>query len=515
MIDRRNLLALIAAAALQPRMGAAAVEDPHPFGFEALQDLARNLRAAPYAPARSPADEVLDRIEYVEHGEIRHDPRKAFLLGSRYPVTAFPLGRLFRRPVRLYALVDGTASELPYDASLFEHPAGGPGVDLPPDAGFAGFRLHDRSAGSWGDWAAFLGASYFRSDGDERQYGISARGIAINTADPKPPHVEEFPDFTRFYVSPSRDGVVQVLALLEGPSLTGAFRFLLRRSPRVTFTVSSRLYLRADVRRLGIAPGTSMYNYSETLRYRGPDWRPEVHDSDGLLMFNGAGERLWRPLNNPPRLMVSAFADVGPKGFGLMQRDRSYASYRDQVAYQRRPHLWVEPDGDWGRGTVQLVEIPTETEYHDNIVAFWVPETPARAGDDLSFDYVLRFSSAEPGNGGLARCVATRLSRMASTPADERPPGSPDVHRDFVIEFSGAGIRGLDPSACVPTLTASRGATSRLVVEPEPDGSGNWRVFFRMHALGPEPIELRLSLAHAGRPVAETWLYQYHPEQFA
>lgn len=517
-IDRRALLAVLAASTLAPKLAEAKVDAPRPFDFLDLQEMAKRLRSRPYKAPVSPAAAVLDRIDYVEHGDIRHSHDKALFKDTEFPVTYFPLGQLFRKPVRLFSLVEGMASEIPYAKDLFQQPSGGPGNDLPDDAGFAGFRIHDREnrgGGAWGDWAAFLGASYFRSAGDDRQYGISARGIAVNTADPLPPHEEEFPDFTRFYVSPAKDGAIQVLALLEGPSLTGAFRFSIRRDPKVAFSITSKLYLRKDLRRLGIAPGTSMYNYSETLRYRGPDWRPEVHDSDGLLMQTGAGERIWRPLNNPPRLMVSAFSDENPRGFGLMQRDRSYANYRDQVRYERRPHLWVEPRGDWGKGSVQLVEIPTETEYHDNIVAFWVPERPARAGDDLSFDYVLNFSAQEPGNGYLAHCVATRMSRIAPTPVEDRVEGRPDTHRDFVVEFGGATLAGKDPAACAPEAGASRGTISMLDVVPEPDGSTNWRVFFRVHAAGPEPVELRLVLRYADRQIAETWLYQYHPEHYA
>lgn len=516
MIDRRAFLSVLAAASLAPKAAVAGIDAPFAFDFATLQSLARDLRGREYVPAVSPADAVLDRIHYVEHGEIRHDPRKAFLRESEFPITAFPLAKLFRRPVRLYGLMDGKASEFRYDSKLFAHPSGGPGLDLPEDAGFAGFRLHDRDkagGATWGDWAAFLGASYFRASGDESQYGISARGVAVNTEAPLGDQHEEFPDFTRFYVSPAKGGAVEVLALLEGPSLTGAFRFVIRHKPHATFDVSCRLYLRKDVRRLGIAPGTSMFDHSETIRWRRTDWRPEVHDSDGLLMASGAGEWIWRPLNNPPRVMVSYFADESPKGFGLMQRDRSYDNYLDPgVRYDRRPHLWVEPKGSWGKGTVQLVEIPTSDEYHDNIVAFWTPSRPAKAGDDLSFDYLLRFSAREPGPKGLARCVDTRTSRIFETIEEERVPGGEPTHRDFILEFSGPSLAGKDPKKAIANLWCSRGHTSQVHVERSVRGRNGWRVFFRVHARGELPVELGLSISHGGRQVIETWLSQYHPE---
>lgn len=519
MIDRRAFLSVLAVASLVPKAALSRVDAPFAFDFETLQSLARDLRGRPYVPAVSPADAILDKIHYVEHGEIRHDPKKAFLPDSEFPFTAFPLAKLFRKPVRLFTLVGGKASEIPYDANLFAHPSGGPGIDLPDDAGFAGFRLHDRvrgGGGSMGDWAAFLGASYFRADGDENQYGISARGVAVNTEAPLGDQFEEFPDFTRFYVSPAKGGAVEVLALLDGPSVTGAFRFVIRHKPHATFDVNCRLYLRKDVRRLGIAPGTSMFDHSETIRWRRNDWRPEVHDSDGLLMANGSGEWIWRPLNNPPRVMVSYFADESPKGFGLMQRDRAYENYLDPgVRYDRRPHLWVEPKAAWGKGTIQLVEIPTSDEYHDNIVAFWVPEKPARAGDDLSFDYRLRFSAAEPGPARLAKCVATRTSRIFETIPEERPAGGEPTHRDFILEFSGPGLAGKDPKKAKASIWANRGHVSQIHVEPRPQDPNAWRVFFRVHARGELPVELGVSIAYEGKAVTETWLSQYHPEHLA
>ena len=88
-------------------------------------------------------------------------------------------------------------------------------------AGFAGFRV--QFATNWkADIAAFLGASYFRAVGDDtRQYGLSARGLAIDTAFARP---EEFPRFTAFWFErPSRDaGTLTLYALLDSPSIAGA-----------------------------------------------------------------------------------------------------------------------------------------------------------------------------------------------------------------------------------------------------------------------------------------------------
>jgi len=321
---------------------------------------------------------------------------------------------------------------------------------------------------------------------------------------------EEFPDFTQFFFEPGAPGsdTVVVYALLDGPSITGAYRFAMQRGQGVTMEIDKHLFLRRDVERLGLAPATSMYWYSETVKGTGMDWRPEVHDSDGLAIWNGAGEHLWRPLNNPPRTTASSFADRQPRGFGLMQRDRDFEHYLDGVHYERRPSLWVEPLEDWGEGQVQLIELRTDDEIHDNIVAMWVPKAAARAGDHYRLRYRLHWQGNSPVPGALARCVATRLGR-GGQPGQPRPP---QVCK-FVVEFQGAALQalpfGVKPEA---VISASRGNISYVFTEALPNGvPGHWRAQFDLSAAGEEPVELRLHLRHQGQPLSETWLFQYHP----
>ena len=432
MITRRTLAALGllalsplgtpgSARAQGPGLGA-----PEPMDLDRLTALARSLRDAPRAPpppVRGAA--TLDRLTYGPLQEVASPASEGLFPGSAYPVTFFPLGNFYRRPVRIFALEGGTAREALYRPGTFTAPPGNPVHDLPADAGYAGFRLQSAPAGKPGDasdWLAFLGASYFRADGDGRQYGISARGVAIDTA-PGPGRSEEFPDFTRFYVSPAHDGAVEILALLEGDSLTGAYAFSVRRDPHLAIEVEARLFFRRAVSRLGIAPMSSMMWFSEgPSRFLASDWRTEVHDSDGLLMHTGAGEMIWRPLNNPPAVTVSAFSDRSPRGFGLLQRDRDFKSYVDDGYEENRPHLWVEPRGDWGAGSVQLLEIPTQGETDDNIAAMWVPAEAVGPGQDRTYRYLLRWPVEEPVATGLARCVATRATKAAWLSDPERRP---------------------------------------------------------------------------------------------
>jgi len=272
--------------------------------------------------------------------------------------------------------------------------------------------------------------------------------------------------------------------------------------------VDCALYLRNKVSRFGVAPLTSMFWFSETAKATAVDWRPEVHDSDGLSLWTGSGEHLWRPLNNPAEVSVSAFSDDNPRGFGLLQRDRNFDHYLDGVFYERRPSVWIEPKGNWGKGAVQLIEIPTDDEIHDNIVATWVPQQPAAAGSSFEFSYRLHWQADEPSPTPLARCVATRLGN-GGQPGLPRPKGV----RKFMVEFLGAPLAGLAygvmPEA---VLSASRGSFSYVFTEAiANEVPGHWRAQFDLTVEGKEPVEIRLYLKNGDEVLSETWLYQYHP----
>lgn len=501
-----------------------------PFSWDVLIAQAQALAREPYhAPPAPPAD-VLERIDYDAHGKLKYKTDHALFTDGpgRYPVTFFHLGRYFRVPVRMHVIEPSgsqeVARELMYDATYFDMPVDSPARELPQKSGFAGFRFQESRRGDvpsrpgdqeelpWqtNDWVAFLGATYFRAIGQLHQYGLSARAIAIDVAESGV--TEEFPVFTHFYIqSPeSGDEDVTVYGLLDGPSIVGAVRFVMKRERAVIMDVTQTLFLRRDVKRLGLAPLTSMYWFSEKSKNgTDPDWRPEVHDSDGLALWTGAGEHIWRPLNNPPKTTTSAFADNQPRGFGLSQRDRSFSNYLDGVRYERRPSLWVEPLDNWGKGSVQLVEIPTDDEVHDNIVAMWVPEARARAGAQYALSYRLHWVADEPYPGERARVVSTRIGRGGEPGRDDRPLGA----QKFVVELKGGPLTSL-PYGARPeaVLSSSRGQFSLVMVEAVPnDIPGHWRVQFDLTACGPEPVEIRMYLRHNGQALSETWLYQWHP----
>jgi periplasmic glucans biosynthesis protein len=529
MVDRRSMLAgagasiAVAALGLPSKAIAAApnlkLGPPHAFSFEELTKDAQARAVHPYVRDNSLPQDVLDRIDYDAHGKIKFNTDYALFRDGpgSFPVTFFHLGYFFRTPVRMYVLSsagnDPVAREILYDPSYFSMPLDSPARKLPKDAGFAGFRFQESRVGGgpdWrtNDWVAFLGASYFRAIGELEQYGLSGRGIATDVAMADRP--EEFPDFTHFYFEPPPDGgnEVTVYAMLEGPSITGAYRFVMRREKAVLMEIEARLFLRHDIGRLGIAPMTSMYWFSETEKATATDWRPEVHDSDGLALWTGSDEHIWRPLNNPERVAASAFTDKTPRGFGLLQRDRAFDHYLDGVRYERRPSLWVEPMDDWGEGSVQLIELPTDDEIHDNIVAMWTPKQAAKAGTSFRLRYRLYWKANEPHQTTLARCVATRLGRGGEA-GKPRPKG---VYK-FVVEFLGGPLVGLafgvKPQ---PVLRASSGTFSSVLTDAVPDSiPGHWRAQFDFTPAGPNVVDMRLFLKNGDQTLSETWLYQYHP----
>ncbi len=499
-VGRRTFLALLALPALA-RAESLQLAKPQPFSFAKLSERAQKLATQPYRVPERPAPALVQKLDYETVGKVRYKVENA--LAGRYPTTFFHLGSYFPKATRIYTLAGGVAREVVYDPRYFDMPRDSPARAMPKNSGFAGFHVHEaqqRSDWKTQDWVAFLGASYFRAIGALNQYGLSARGIAVNTTEPTG---EEFPDFREYYLESPAQGPMTIYALLDGPSVCGAYRFVCTRGEGVVMDIECALFFRQEVAQLGIAPLTSMFWYSEYDKPYRIDWRPEVHDSDGLALLTGAGERIWRPLNNPPRTVTSSFFDRTPRGFGLMQRDRVADHYLDGVRYENRPSVWVEPLGDWGEGCVQLIEIPTDDEIHDNVVAFWRPQSAPKQGAQLRYRYRLHWLADEPYPATqLARVVATRIGR-GGEPGKPRPKGI----TKFVIDFEGAVLEGTKLKARV---TPSRGHIANVFVEPVPD-TKRVRATFDLDAPGTEAVELRMFLSDGGKALSETWACQYLP----
>jgi glucans biosynthesis protein len=483
---------------------------PAAFDYAVLKGRARALANTAYRPPERLAPQFLRELTYDQYQAIgfRHEHALWAQLPSAFRLEFFHCGRGFKEPVQLYELVNGEAREIRYRPEMFKFD--GSGIDtrqLPADLAFAGFRVHTST--NWReDIAVFLGASYFRARGsDSRQFGLSARGLAIDTA----MDIEEWPRFVAFWLErPSPESRTLVFyGLLDSLSATGAYRFALTPGAPQVMEVDAAMYPRLSVRRLGLAPLTSMYQCGENDRRLANDWRPEIHDSDGLAICTGNGEWLWRPLNNPAAMRISSYLDESPRGFGLLQRDRNFEHYQDDgVFYDRRPSAWIEPKAGWSKGAIQLVELTAPNETFDNIVAYWNPATPAQPGDELLYGYRMYWGTRLPAAPTLAQTVATRTG-LGGVIGHDRQYFS----WRFAVDFAGGELAALAKSTEVePVVSVARGTVEVPSARPL-QSIGGFRVMFDLKPPDDsvEPIDVRLFLRHRKQPLTETWMYQWTP----
>ena len=485
------------------------------FDLNGLTERARALAAAPYREPPPSANPRLAALSYDDYRAIRFQPRAAWWrdAGLPFELQFFHVGGIHTRPVRVHELVAGREVPLSVPAGAFDYGPAAAAVAGQTQAELAGFRVHHalNRPGYKDEFVVFLGASYLRAVGAGQHYGSSARGIAVDTAGGGAG--EEFPVFEAFWIErPARGAQTLTLyALLNGPRVTGAYRFELRPGRVTEVAVQARLFLRGAVNTLGIAPLTSMYfggeNHPQPLQAVG-DFRPEVHDADGLSIETEDGEWLWRPLLNPERPFTTSFAMQGLRGFGLMQRDRAFSSYEDTEArYEQRPSVWVRPEGDWGAGRVELMQFHSPDETNDNVVAYWVPARLPAAGEPLSLHYTLLWQGAAPQAPlRLGRVLQSRRGRGLEAPQ----PGELQFHIDYV---GGA----LDtPSATVPPqafVTSSDNARVLLANVYRNPATKGWRLNLKVQRLdAKQPVELRALLKDGANVLTETWTYALPPE---
>ncbi len=477
------------------------------FGLDDVAERARVLAQSDFE-APEPVPDFLRELTPEQHRAIRFDPARSLWHDdrSRFQVMMIPPGSYYSHAVRLN-VVDGERQDpIPFRRDDFAYPDDELRNRIPADLGYAGFTLTDTKPAS-GERAAVLmfgGASYFRGAGRDQEFGLSGRGVAIDTGLASG---EEFPTFTEFWLErPGPDAeAITIYALLEGESITGAYRFALRPGETSAVTVTARLFLRDAVEQLGLAPLTSMFFYAENAAKPMGQWRPEVHDSDGLLIHDrGSGEWLWRPLVNPGKLQLSYHQVAELGGFGLMQRDRVFQSYEDPEArYDRRPSAWVEPEGDWRAGHVVLVALPTEAETNDNIVAFWVSEQRAEPDQVRELSYRVSFGPPSIPGQRLGRAVPTFFGH--SNGAGEQANAL-----RFVVDFEGEELAALAPDAPVVSTVVGGEGTEVLehfvqFIEPK----AMWRLSILARPAPGKILALRAFLSLEGKPVSETWIYEY------
>jgi periplasmic glucans biosynthesis protein len=490
------------------------VTAPQPrFGYEDVVRRARELSGTGYE-AGPGLPEPLTKLDFDAWREIRFRPERSLLAAPNGPfqMQMFHPGHLFTRPVTVNVVRDGVPTPVPYAAGLFEYGRTKFDKPLPVNLGFAGFRLHHalNDPKVMDELVSFIGASYFRFLGRGQRYGLSARGLAIGAG---VKDGEEFPVFREFWVETPQPGAERatIHALMDSTSITGAYQFHIYPGRNSVLEVTATLFARRRVEKLGLAPLTSMFFTGENDRRFFDDFRTELHDSDGLLIHSGTGEWIWRPLRNPKEPVISAFVEKSVRGFGLMQRDRVFEHYQDlDLAYELRPSYWIEPDGDWGEGHVELIELPTSDETNDNIVALWAPKAPVEPGQQIHFRYkitsILDAENLHPGG----RALNTYQARPKALGSGEAVgPGA----RRFIVDFAGGDLAyhlaQPEKVEIVPSISAGRITRAFLVPNLKTEG---FRAFIDLVVEPGQSVDLRAFLRAGTKALTETWTCPWRAE---
>ena len=496
-MQRRDFLAGAATMALASRAGIARAEDPA-FSRSVVLDLARGLAAKPFAAPTPAVPEPFASLSAADYASIQFRPEKRLFADppSGFAVELLHTGFIYTVPVEISVVTEGVARPVAYSPDLYDFGPVPPPAD-PAALRFAGFRALRalNQPDQLVPFTVFAGASYFRAVSKNQAFGLSARGLAIGTGEAEG---EEFPFFRAHWIEQPVEDRMVVHSLLDGPSATGAYRFTMRPGDPTTFDVEATIFARADIAHIGLAPLTSMFLYDAKDHSDHDDYRLGVHDSDGLAIWNGSDERLWRPLHAPRLLQVSAFSDSGPRGFGLIQRERRFPQYQDLVnQFERLPSLWVEPIGDWGRGHVVLIEIPSNDEIHDNMIAYWRPLQPIAAGAEISLTYRLTWGWDVPDLQGLLK--------IAGTLSGAGPNGT----RRFVVDFAAEGQQTPVRASAVQLMAqANPGRIRDAVISENPEVNG-LRLQFDLDPDGSDVVEMRVELRSGDRRIAETWVYRW------
>ncbi len=479
------------------------------FGLDQVTERARELASRPYEDPRGQVPSWLLELSYDQWRQIRFRPEFAAWKERKLPFTVqfFHPGLFYDRRVVVHEVDGADVRPIAFSPEHFDYGVTEIASRVPQDLGYAGFRLHHllKRPDYHDELVVFLGATYFRAVGRNLGYGLSARGLAIDTALPRG---EEFPWFREFWIVRPAPGAreITLFALLDSERVTGAYRFVVAAGEQTRTGVALRLFFREPVEKLGVAPLTSMFLRGENSIDDLLDFRPETHDSDGLLIASGTGEWIWRALDNPERLHVSSFALDNVRGFGLLQRDRDFDHYQDLEARpDLRPSVWVALEGDWGAGRVELVQIPTRTDVNDNVVAYWVPSRPILPGSEpLAYSYGLTWYGEDAKWPPAGRAVATRVDGGTHE----------DAYR-FVVDFEGPELETLPPDAVlqgVVTVGTREGEGELIEQQVIPNTvTGGWRLVFQVRPSGGNPLELRAFLRRGEDVLTETWSYLLEP----
>jgi periplasmic glucans biosynthesis protein len=510
MRQRRDFLKLAFAGALSGVGGspltsiadraeaADAATAPPAFTADNVIEMARQLAKAPFKAPKPSLPDPFANLTYDQYVAIRSQPGSALWSGDNVGFALEPLHRgfVFSTPMDINIVENGAPQRVAYNRAAFDFGKLQLPADL-PDIGFSGFRVLTAVEGrGFQEVAIYQGASFFRAKARGQTLGVTARGLSIRTGDPQG---EEFPLFRAVWIEKPTlaTNALIIHALLDSASVTGAFRFTLRPGEATIIDTELRIFARVAVDHIGLGVMSGVYLFGDLDHRKIDDVRPNVYEVNGLQMLAGKGEWIWRPVANRETLQVSAFVDQNPHGFGLLQRSRSFYTFQDDDQHwELRPSLWIEPIGDWGEGEVQLLEIPTESENNDNIIAQWRPKTGLGEGATQSFAYRQFWCWTPPVRPTLAICAGVRMGKMGKNVR-------------FVVEFSNEIFADSARAAEIKAnITAHPGQIvwSRSIVSAE---RKSLRVAFDLDPGSEVFSELRLVLESSGQPASETWLYRW------
>lgn len=475
--------------------------EPAPFDPNMVTEAARSLSKRPFVPLPSDLPAAFRDLSYEQYAAIRQRPGTAIWAGENIGFAIEPLHRgfIFSSPVEISLVEEAKARRILYNPSLFDFGK----LVIPAntgDLGFSGFRVLAQGASGFSEVALFQGASFFRAVAPGQTLGAIARALSIKTADPRG---EEFPAFRSIWIERPTlaAGALIIHALIDSESVTGAYRFTLRPGDATIIDTECTLFARTAVDNLGLATMSAAHLSGPIDGRCDNDLRPSVNEVSGIQMLTGKGEWLWRPVANRETLQISAFVDENPRGFGFLQRDRNFDHYQDDDQhFETRPSLWIEPIGEWSAGGIQLIEIPSQSEGNDNIIAYWKPKQPLAAASETFFAYRQFWCWSPPEQPPLAIAAQSRSGR-----------GSSANRRRFIVEFAGETLGVPENAQAIkPNLNVAPGSIAglRTIVSAS---KKSCRVLFEIDPGKESYSEIRLVLEAGGKPISETWLYRWTP----
>ncbi|WP_437610756.1 glucan biosynthesis protein G [Erwinia sp. V71] len=484
------------------------------FSIDDVAKQAQELAGKGFETPKSNLPSQFREMKFADYQQIQFNHDKAYWskLKTPFKLEFYHQGMYFDMPVKLNEVTATSVREIKYNPDLFTFGNVKHDPETVKNLGYAGFKVlySLNSKDKHDEIGSFLGASYFRVIGGDQVYGLSARGLAIDTALPSG---EEFPRFKEYWIERPKpqDKHLVIYALLDSPRAAGAYRFIIRPGKETTVDVQSKVYLRDNVGKLGVAPLTSMFLFGPNQPSPIVNYRPALHDSNGLSIHAGNGEWIWRPLNNPKHLAVSTFTVENPKGFGLLQRGRDFSQFQDlDDRYDKRPSGWVETQGDWGKGRVELVEIPTADETNDNIVAFWSPESLPEPGKEMKFNYRLHFTRDEGQLHSPETAYVKSTLRSTGDVKQSNLVRQPDGTIAFLVDFVGPEMSKLAANTPVAPQV-SVGANGEVVEQSVRynDVTKGWRLTLRLRVKdNKQATEMRAALINGDKTLTETWSYQ-------